>query len=210
MTSNTNTFPSRRTLLATAAAIGTLSLVPGSVTAAVAAVADPAIRPFTVHFSDEALADMRRRVAATNWPERELVADASQGVNLATMQKLADYWQHSHDWRRIEARLNSYPNFITSIDGLDIHFIQVKSKHPGALPVIITHGWPGSIIEQLKIIGPLTDPTAHGGTAAEAFDVVIPSLPGHGFSGKPIATGWNPQRVARAWSTLMTRLGYTH
>jgi pimeloyl-ACP methyl ester carboxylesterase len=184
-----------------------MAFVPASV---MAAVADPAIRSFQVHFPDEALADMRRRIGATNWPERELVADASQGVNLATMKKLADYWQHRHDWRRTEAKLNSYPNFITNIDGLDIHFIHVKSKHANALPVVITHGWPGSIIEQLKVVGPLTDPTAHGGSAADAFDVVIPSLPGHGFSGKPTATGWDPQRVARAWGVLMTRLGYTH
>jgi pimeloyl-ACP methyl ester carboxylesterase len=167
------------------------------------------IRPFHFRASDDALSDLRRRVAATQWPERETVGDASQGVKLATMRKIADYWQQRHDWRRAEARLNAYPHFITNIDGLDIHFIQVKSKHPKALPIIVTHGWPGSIIEQLKIIAPLTDPTAHGGTAADAFDVVIPSLPGYGFSGKPAATGWDPQRVARAWATLMTRLGYT-
>lgn len=170
---------------------------------------DESIRPFRYRAPDEALADLRRRLAATKWPERETVNDTSQGVTLATMQKVTDYWQHHHDWRRAEAQLNAHPAFLTSIDGLDIHFIQVKSKHPNALPVIITHGWPGSIIEQLKVIGPLTDPTAHGGTVADAFDVVIPSLPGYGFSGKPAATGWDPQRVARAWGTLMTRLGYT-
>jgi pimeloyl-ACP methyl ester carboxylesterase len=169
-----------------------------------------AIRPFHYKATDQALADLRARIAHTRWPERETVSDTTQGVNLATMRKLADHWQHQYDWRRAETQLNSYPNFITSIDGLDIHFIQVKSKQANALPVIITHGWPGSVIEQLKVIGPLTDPTAHGGTAADAFDVVIPSLPGYGFSGKPVATGWDPQRVARAWGVLMTRLGYTH
>ena len=148
---------------------------------------DSSIRPFHYRAKNEDLADLKRRVAATRWPERETVNDNTQGVQLATMQKLADYWANHHDWRRAEAQLFSYPNFITNIDGLDIHFIHVKSKHPNALPVIITHGWPGSIIEQLKVIGPLTDPTAHGGTAADAFDVVIPSLPGYGFSGKTTA-----------------------
>jgi pimeloyl-ACP methyl ester carboxylesterase len=168
-----------------------------------------AIRPFGFHASNQALADLRARIRATNWPERETVNDATQGVNLATMRRLADYWVNHHDWRRAEAQLNAWPNFITTIDGLDIHFIHVRSRHPGALPVIITHGWPGSIIEQMKVIGPLTDPTAHGGTAADAFDVVIPSLPGHGFSGKPTSTGWDPIRIARAWAVLMQRLGYT-
>nr|WP_250893896.1 epoxide hydrolase family protein [Croceibacterium selenioxidans] len=164
------------------------------------------IRPFRAQFSDESLDDLRRRIRATNWPERE--TDPTQGVHLATIQKLADYWANHHDWRRAEAQINAYPNFITNIDGVDIHFIQVKSKHPNALPVIVTHGWPGSIIEQLKIIGPLTDPTAHGGTPADAFDVVIPSLPGYGFSGKPAVNGWDPQHIARAWAVLMQRLGY--
>ena len=171
---------------------------------------EDSIRPFQFRATDEALGDLRRRIAATRWPERETVGDTSQGVTLATIRKLADYWQHQHDWRRGEAQLNAHPQFITTIDGLDIHFIQVKSKHRDALPVLITHGWPGSIIEQLKVVGPLTDPTAHGGVAADAFDVVIPSLPGHGFSGKPSATGWDPQRIARAWGVLMTRLHYTH
>jgi pimeloyl-ACP methyl ester carboxylesterase len=166
-----------------------------------------AIRPFKVHFSDEELADMKRRIAATRLPEREIVADASQGVQLATIQKLARYWA-DYDWRKCEAKLNALPNFITQIDGVDIHFIHVRSKHPNALPMIVTHGWPGSIIEQLKIIDPLTNPTAHGGTAADAFDVVIPSLPGYGFSGKPTTTGWDPIRIARAWVVLMKRLGY--
>ncbi|WP_028208245.1 epoxide hydrolase family protein [Paraburkholderia nodosa] len=169
-----------------------------------------AIRPLRVHVPESQLADLKRRIKATRWPERETVADASQGVQLATMQKLARYWATDYDWRKVEARLNALPQFVTEIDGLDIHFIHVRSKHENAMPMIITHGWPGSIIEQLKIIGPLTNPTAHGGSASDAFDVVIPSLPGYGFSGKPSATGWDPQRVARAWVVLMKRLGYTH
>ena len=169
---------------------------------------DESIRPFQFQASDAALGDLRRRIAATNWPESELVPDASQGVQLATMQKLARFWETEHDWRKIESRLNALPQFMTNIDGLDIHFIHVRSSHPDALPVIITHGWPGSIIEQLKIIDPLTNPTASGGSASDAFDVVIPSLPGHGFSGKPSTTGWDPQRIARAWTVLMRRLGY--
>jgi pimeloyl-ACP methyl ester carboxylesterase len=172
-------------------------------------ITDDAIRQFQFHASDEALADLRRRIAATNWPERELVSDASQGVQLATMQKLAEYWETEHDWRKIEARLNALPQFMTNIDGLDIHFIHVRSNDPNALPLIVTQGWPGSIIEQLKIIDPLTNPTDHGGDASDAFDVVIPSLPGHGFSGKPTTTGWDPQRIAHAWTVLMKRLGYT-
>jgi len=168
-----------------------------------------AIRPFHVHFPDEALADLRRRIVATRWPDKETVADQSQGVQLATAQALAHYWATEYDWRKCEAKLDALPQFVTRIDGVDIHFIHVRSKHPRALPVIITHGWPGSIIEQLKIIDPLTNPTAHGGTAADAFDVVIPSLPGHGFSGKPATTGWDPIRIARAWVVLMKRLGYT-
>jgi pimeloyl-ACP methyl ester carboxylesterase len=170
---------------------------------------DLSIRPFKYRASDAELADLKRRIKATKWPERETVDDNSQGVQLATTKKLADYWANHHDWRRAEKQIFSYPNFITNIDGLDIHFIHVKSKHPNALPVIITHGWPGSIIEQLKVIGPLTDPTAHGGTAADAFDVVIPSLPGYGFSGKPSAPGWDVPHTARAWDQLMKRLGYT-
>jgi pimeloyl-ACP methyl ester carboxylesterase len=169
---------------------------------------DSSIRPFTFHASDEALTDLKRRIAATRWPERELVDDASQGVQLATMEKLTDYWLKDHDWRKVEGRINSYPNFVTNIDGLDIHFIHVKSKHANALPIIITHGWPGSVIEQLKVIEPLTDPTSYGGTEADAFDVVIPSLPGYAFSEKPTATGWDVPRIAHAWDTLMKRLGY--
>jgi len=167
------------------------------------------IRRFRVNFPDAQLADLRRRIKETKWPEREQVNDASQGVQLATMQALARYWAAEYNWRKCEERLNALPNFITEIDGLDIHFIHVHSKHEGALPVIITHGWPGSVIEQLKVIDPLTNPTKHGGSAADAFHVVIPSLPGYGFSGKPTAPGWNPVRIARAWTTLMERLGYT-
>jgi pimeloyl-ACP methyl ester carboxylesterase len=167
-----------------------------------------AIRPFHVHYSDETLADLKRRIAATRWPDREIVPDQSQGVQLATVQKLARYWATDYDWRKCEARLDALPQFVTTIDGVDIHFIHVRSKQPNALPIIVTHGWPGSIIEQLKIIDPLTNPTAHGGSASDAFDVVIPSLPGYGFSGKPAVTGWDPIRVARAWIVLMDRLGY--
>jgi pimeloyl-ACP methyl ester carboxylesterase len=170
---------------------------------------DTLIRPFKFQASDEDLADLKRRIAATKWPERETVSDATQGVNLATMQKLAHYWQTEHDWRKAEAKLNSCPQFVTNIEGLDIHFIHVRSNHPNALPVIITHGWPGSIIEQLKIVDPLTNPTAHGASAADAFDLVIPSMPSYGFSGKPTTTGWGPERIARAWVVLMERLGYT-
>lgn len=166
------------------------------------------IRPFHYRASDEDLADLRRRIAATRWPDRETVPDDSQGVQLATMRKLADYWANDYDWRRCEARLNSLPNFLTEIDGLDIHFIHVRSRHENALPIIITHGWPGSIVEQLKIVEPLTDPTAHGGTEADAFHVVIPSIPGYGFSARPEAAGWGPPRIATAWITLMKRLGY--
>jgi len=168
-----------------------------------------AIRPFNkIHFPESDLADLKYRVLATRWPEKEPVSDQSQGVPLATMKALAKYWATEYDWRRVEAKLNSYPNFITNIDGLDIHFIHVRSKHKNARPIIITHGWPGSIIEQLKLIGPLTDPTAYGGTAEDAFDVVIPSMPGYGFSEKPNSTGWGPERIASAWVTLMKRLGY--
>lgn len=167
-----------------------------------------AIRKFQFNFTDAELTDLRRRVNATKWPEREVVNDTSQGVQLATMQKLARYWGADYDWRKGEAKLKAVPHFITEIDGLDIHFIHVRSKHENALPLIVTHGWPGSIIEQLKIIDPLTNPTAHGGKAEDAFDVVIPSLPGYGFSGKPTATGWEPVRIAKAWIALMSRLGY--
>ncbi len=167
------------------------------------------IRPFMFDFSDDALADLRRRVAATRWPEEETVTDRSQGVKLATARNLAAYWAGDYDWRKGEAKLKALPHFVTTIDGLDIHFIHVRSKHEDALPMIVTHGWPGSIIEQLKIVGPLTDPTQNGGSASDAFHLVIPSLPGYGFSGKPTKPGWNPQSIAKAWATLMERLGYT-
>jgi pimeloyl-ACP methyl ester carboxylesterase len=169
----------------------------------------PAVRPFRVDVPEEDHVDLRRRIADTQWPEKETVADESQGVQLATMQELARYWATDYDWRKVEARLNALPQFMTEIDGLDIHFIHVRSEHENALPLIVNHGWPGSIIEQLKIIGPLTDPTAHGGSAEDAFDVVIPSMPGYGFSGKPTSTGWGPERMGRAWAELMKRLGYT-
>ena len=165
-----------------------------------------AIRPFQVTFSEADLTDLRRRIHATRWVEQETVTDASQGVQLATIQKLARAWTE-HDWRKCEARLNALPQFVTEIDGLDIHFIHVRSKHENALPLIVTHGWPGSILEQLKIIDPLTNPTAHGASASDAFHLVVPSLPGHGFSAKPTSTGWDPIRVARAWIVLMNRLG---
>jgi len=168
------------------------------------------IRPFRVKVTDADLKDLRRRVAATKWPERETVNDASQGVQLSTTQRLASYWVTDYDWRQCQQKLDAVPQFITEIDGLDIHFIHVRSKNPNALALIVTHGWPGSIIEQLKIIDPLTNPTAHGASASDAFDVVIPSLPGHGFSGKTTAPGWDPPRIARAWTTLMRRLVYTH
>jgi pimeloyl-ACP methyl ester carboxylesterase len=168
-----------------------------------------AIRPFHASFPEAELTDLRRRVIATRWPERETVTDATQGVQLATIQKLADYWGKDYDWGKCEAKLKALPHFITEIDGLDIHFIHVRSKHEHALPMIVTHGWPGSVIEQLKIIGPLTNPEAHGGHASDAFHLVIPSLPGYGFSGKPSTAGWGPERIARTWTELMKRLGYT-
>ncbi len=168
-----------------------------------------AIRPFRVDVPEEQLADLRRRLAATRWPERETVTDDSQGVPLAMIQALARYWTTDYDWRKIEAKLNALPQFMTGIDGLDIHFIHVRSKHENALPLIVTHGWPGSLIEQLKIVDPLTNPTAHGASASDAFHLVIPSIPGYGFSGKPAEAGWDPARIARSWVVLMKRLGYT-
>jgi pimeloyl-ACP methyl ester carboxylesterase len=174
-----------------------------------AGVDKDAIRPFRVNIPEDALADLRRRIAATRWPDRETVNDRSQGNQLGTLQEIVRYWGTGYDWRKVEARLNALPMFMTEIDGVDIHFIHVRSRHPKALPLIITHGWPGSVIEQLKVIGPLTDPPAYGGRAEDAFDVVIPSMPGYGFSGKPTATGWNPDRIGRAWAVLMKRLGYT-
>jgi pimeloyl-ACP methyl ester carboxylesterase len=167
------------------------------------------IRPFQVSFPEAELTELRRRINATKWPEKEPVTDSSQGVQLATIQKLARYWGTEYDWRPCEARLNALPNFITEIDGLDIHFIHVRSKHENALPIIVTHGWPGSVVEQLKLVEPLTNPTAHGGSELDAFHVVIPSMAGYGFSGKPTTTGWDTTRMARAWTALMNRLGYT-
>ena len=171
---------------------------------------EQAIRPFPVANVPEAeLTDLRKRINATRWPERETVTDATQGVQLATMQALARYWATDYDWRKCEAKLQSLPNFLTEIDGLDIHFIRIRSKHENALPLIVTHGWPGSITEQLKIIDPLTNPTAHGGNASDAFHIVVPSMPGYGFSGKPTTTGWGPERIASAWAVLMKQLGYS-
>ena len=170
------------------------------------AVEDRAIRPYTVQIPRAALDDLRRRIAATRWPDRETVTDPSQGVQLEKLQQLVRYWGTDYDWRKAEAKLNALPQFVTTIDGVDIYFIHVRSRHANALPVIITHGWPGSVIEQLKLIGPLTDPTAYGGRAEDAFDVVIPAIPGYGFSGRPINTGWSPDHIAQAWAELMRRL----
>lgn len=192
---------------AMASASGPRPLSSGAAAVGHQTIGDASIQPFRYHATDAELADLKRRIKATKWPEPK--NDPTQGVGLTTIQKLADYWANQHDWRRAEAKINSYPNFITNIDGVDIHFIHVKSRHANALPIIVTHGWPGSIIEQLKIIGPLTDPTAYGGSPADAFDVVIPSLPGYGFSGKPTVNGWDPQHIAQAWAVLMQRLGYT-
>jgi pimeloyl-ACP methyl ester carboxylesterase len=204
--SATSLSPTRRELLAISAAAGAMSLLPGQLSAA---FDGDAIRPFRVNVPEVDLVDLRRRVMATRWPDRETVADDSQGVQLATIQKLAKYWSTGYDWRKGEAKLKAVPHFITEIDGLDIHFIHVRSKHENVLPLIVTHGWPGSIIEQLKIVDPLTNPTAHGASASDAFHLVIPSIPGHGFSAKPTTTGWDPVRIARAWTVLMKRLGYT-
>jgi pimeloyl-ACP methyl ester carboxylesterase len=178
-------------------------------TAPLSVVEDSAIRPFRVQVPDKALTDLRRRIQTTQWPEKETVTDQSQGVPLAMMRELARYWATDYDWRKAEAKLNALPQFVTNIDGLDIHFIHVRSGEKNALPLIINHGWPGSVLEQIKLVGPLTDPVAHGGKAEDAFDVVIPSMPGYGFSGKPTSTGWGPERMGRAWAELMKRLGYT-
>ncbi|MGO7485520.1 epoxide hydrolase [Rhizobium ruizarguesonis] len=197
----------RRAVLASGAVIGALSVLPPPV--AKAGGFDEEIRPFKFKASKEQLDDLRRRIKATRFPEREVVDDNSQGVQSTTIQKLAKYWAEEYDWRNVEARLNALPQFTTKIDGVDIHFIHVKAAHQGALPIIVTHGWPGSVIEQMKIVKPLTDPAAHGGSASDAFDVVIPSMPGYGFSGKPTEKGWDPIRIAKAWIELMKRLGYT-
>jgi pimeloyl-ACP methyl ester carboxylesterase len=200
----------RRSVLATTAVGVALSVLAEPNTAeAIEAGGSSAIRPFRVNIPQSALDDLRQRILATKWPERETVSDNSQGVPLGLMQDVARYWATDYDWRRCEARLNALPNFMTTIDGLDIHFIHVRSRHPNAMPMIITHGWPGSVIEQLKLIEPLTNPTAYGGAAADAFDVVIPSIPGYGFSGKPTTAGWTVERIGSAWVELMKRLGYT-
>ena len=213
-----SSFPDRRTLLAASAFASAFSLLPTKLIAATSGgsthkeykmtATAATVRPFHFEAPQDALVDLRKRIAATRWPDKETVKDSSQGVQLETMQKLAHYWATEHNWRKCETKLNAVPNFVTQIDGLDIHFVHVRSKHEQALPMIVTHGWPGSIIEQLKIIEPLTNPTAHGGSAADAFHLVVPSLPGHGFSGKPTAPGWTPVTIARAWATLMHRLGY--
>jgi pimeloyl-ACP methyl ester carboxylesterase len=197
---------SRRGFLASSAAIATSSLLAASARAAT----EGSIRPFRVNISEEQIADLHRRVLATRWPERETVPDRSQGMQLAKIRELARYWARDYDWRKVEARLNALPQFMTEIDGLDIHFIHVRSKHENALPLIVTHGWPGSVIEQLKIIEPLINPTAHGASPSDAFHLVIPSMPGYGFSGKPVAAGWDPDHIARAWAQLMKRLGHSH
>jgi Epoxide hydrolase N terminus len=197
--------PDRRTVLVASGAVAASSLIAMQ---ARAATASDAIRQFNIDVPQAELDELRRRINATRWPERETVTDDSQGVPLAMIQELARYWATDYDWRKCEAKLNARPQFITEIDGLDVHFIHVRSKHENALPLIVTHGWPGSVIEQLKIIDPLTNPTAHGASASDAFHLVIPSLPGYGFSGKPTMTGWDPAHIARAWVVLMKRLGY--
>jgi pimeloyl-ACP methyl ester carboxylesterase len=196
----------RRRLLSAAAAAGAVGLVPATLRAA---TGDAAIRPFRIDVPDADLADLRRRVIATRWPDAETVGDASQGVRLATLRDLVSYWGAQYDWRKVEARLNALPQFVTEIDGLDIQFAHIRSRHADALPLIVTHGWPGSVLELLKVVGPLTDPTAHGGRADDAFHLVLPSMPGYGFSARPQGTGWGPDRIARAWAALMQRLGYT-
>jgi pimeloyl-ACP methyl ester carboxylesterase len=195
----------RRSILASSAALGAVSLLQG---APVAAAADNATRPFRVSVPEEQIVDLRRRIAATRWPDRETVNDRSQGTQLARLQELVRYWGTDYDWRKAEVKLNALPQFMTEIDGLDIHFIHVRSRHANALPLIMTHGWPGSVLELLQTVGPLTDPASHGGSPSDAFDLVLPSMPGYGFSGKPTGTGWNPDRIARAWAVLMERLGY--
>jgi pimeloyl-ACP methyl ester carboxylesterase len=202
----TSSHPSRRDLMAVSAATAVLSLLPAGL--AKASEGDN-IRSFRVNIPEEHLVDLRRRIIATRWPDRETVNDQSQGIQLAKIKPLIEHWGTGYDWRKAEAKLNALPQFMTRIDGIDIHFIHVRSKHPNALPLIMTHGWPGSVFELLKTVGPLTDPPAHGGSAQDAFDLVLPSMPGYGFSGKPTDTGWGPDRIARAWAELMKRLGYT-
>ena len=200
-----SSIPNRRDFLGVSAAAAALTVLAAG---ALIAAEGEVIRPFRVNIPDEQLVDLRRRIAATRWPDRETVNDRSQGIQLAKLQELVRYWGTSYDWRKAEAKLNALPQFVSTIDGLDIHFINVRSRHPNAMPLIMTHGWPGSLFELLKVIAPLTDPAAHGGSAEDAFDLVLPSMPGFGFSGKPTATGWGPDRIARAWSELMNRLGY--
>jgi pimeloyl-ACP methyl ester carboxylesterase len=204
----TSQSPGRRSFLATAAsavAVSATGVMPGKL---FAASEDSSIRPFRIHVSEAAIVDLRRRIKATRWPDRETVTDQSQGVRSEKIKSLVAYWGTGYNWRKVEARLNAIPQFVTRIDGLDIQFAHIRSRHPNALPLIRTHGWPGSIMELLKVIGPLTDPTAYGGRAEDAFDLILPSMPGYGFSGKPQAPGWNPDRIARAWAVLMQRLGY--
>ena len=200
-----SSIPNRRDFLAVSAAVGALNMLGAG---ALEAAEGDVIRPFRVNIPDEQLVDLRRRIAATRWPDRETVTDGSQGIRLAKIQEIVRYWGTSYDWRQAEAKLNALPQFVSTIDGLDIHFINVRSRQTNAMPLIMTHGWPGSTFELLKVIAPLTDPTAHGGSAEDAFDLVLPSMPGFGFSGKPAATGWGPDRIARAWAELMNRLGY--
>lgn len=203
--SATSLSPTRRRFLVGSAVAGALGVLPAGLRAA---VDGNAIRPFRASVPDAAIADLRQRLAMARWPDRETVTDQSQGVPLAKLQELVRYWMTGYDWRRGEAQLNGWPQFLTEIDGLDIHFLHVPSRHPDALPLIITHGWPGSVFELLKVIGPLTDPTAHGGSAEDAFHIVLPSMPGYGFSAKPTSAGWGPDRIGRAWDELMRRLGY--
>lgn len=198
--------PTRRDVIVAAAAVGGVNLAPGALRAA---VGEESIRPFSIHVPTWALADLRRRIKAVRWPERETVNDRSQGVQLAKLQMLVEYWGSRYDWRKVETKLNKLPQFITSVDGLDIQFAHIRSPHEGAMPLLMTHGWPGSIVEFLKVVGPLTNPTAHGGRAEDAFHLVLPTMPGYGFSGKPTATGWSPARIARAFHELMLRLEYT-
>jgi pimeloyl-ACP methyl ester carboxylesterase len=198
--------PNRRDLLAASVAAAALTALPAGLANA---VEGDAIRPFRVDIPEQDLVDLRRRIAATRWPDRETVDDQSQGIQLAKIRPLVEYWGTGYDWRKAEAKLNALPQFVTRIDGVDIHFVHVRSKHPDALPLIMTHGWPGSVFELLKTVGPLTDPTAHGARPEDAFDLVLPSMPGFGFSGKPTGSGWDPDRIARSWAELMKRLGYT-
>jgi pimeloyl-ACP methyl ester carboxylesterase len=203
--SSISLLPTRRGVLTASIAAGAAGLLPAALRAA---TADSSIRPFRIAVPDEVLIDLRSRLTMTRWPDRETVTDRSQGVELAAIQPLIHYWANGYNWRKVEARLNGLPQYVTRIDGLDIQFAHVRSKHENALPLIMTHGWPGSIIELLKVVDPLTNPTAHGGSAADAFHLVLPSMPGYGFSGKPQSTGWGPERIARAWAVLMQRLGY--